>query len=83
MKNIPILDAANAVLTAKEAAGRLGVHLRTLESWARSGRVTRHRIGGRYYYRETDLANAVGCRIAVRKSDVAAVERLRARGFEV
>lgn len=36
------------LLTLKEAADRLGVHVSTLRAWVRSGQVPAYRVGGRF-----------------------------------
>lgn len=44
------------LLSAEEAAGLLGnIHVKTLQRYARQGSVPGYRIGGRWYFRTTEL----------------------------
>lgn len=36
------------LLTLKEAAERLGVHVSTLRAWVRTGQIPAYRVGGRF-----------------------------------
>lgn len=42
-------------LTANETAKRLGVHLSTLWRWDRDGHLKKSRLGGKVFYKESDI----------------------------
>ncbi len=43
----------------KEAAEKLRVSLVTLDAWTKAGIIAAHRIGGRVYYTDSDINNAL------------------------
>ena len=43
------------LITKKEAANKIGVHINTLKSWEKQGALTPKRIGKREYYTEDDI----------------------------
>lgn len=43
----------------KEAAEKLRVSLVTLDAWTKAGLITAHRIGGRVYYTDKDINDAL------------------------
>jgi len=57
-------DASRLLLPA-EAAGRLGVDVRTLANWDRAGKITAERtLGGQRRYRESEVAALAAKRVA-------------------
>jgi len=52
------MESVERPLTTKQAAEFLGVHFKTVEKFAREGRIPAHRIGGRilrFYETELDI----------------------------
>lgn len=43
----------------KEAAGKLRISLVTLDAWTKAGIINAHRIGGRVYYTDKDINDAL------------------------
>lgn len=43
----------------KEASEKLRVSLVTLDAWTKAGLITAHRIGGRVYYTDKDINDAL------------------------
>ncbi len=48
-------DLQEKLLTAKEAADLLRVSLVTLWQWEKQGRITKHSMGGRTYFKYSEL----------------------------
>ena len=47
------------LLTPKEVANLLKCDLSTIYNWAKKGRLIRHGIGNRTYYKRTEVENAI------------------------
>jgi excisionase family DNA binding protein len=43
------------LLTTREAAEYLAMHIGTVQAWARDGRIPTVRVGGRWKFRKADL----------------------------
>lgn len=54
--NVPPKDGLNK---RKEAAEKLRVSLVTLDAWTKAGIIAAHRIGGRVYYTDKDINDAL------------------------
>ena len=49
-------------MSAKEVASLLGVDLSTLHRWNKQGILTRHRVGGKVFYRTEDVEQIIKSR---------------------
>ena len=49
----------NGLNKRKEAAEKLRVSLVTLDAWTKAGLIAAHRIGGRVYYTDKDINDAL------------------------
>lgn len=47
------------IFSRSETADRFGVSLSTLNDWTKQGLIECHRIGGRVYYKESAIENAL------------------------
>lgn len=48
-------EQSNELLTAKEAAALLKISLVTLWQWEKAGRVKKHKIGSRVYFKHSEI----------------------------
>ncbi|MEZ4923126.1 MAG: helix-turn-helix domain-containing protein [Crocinitomicaceae bacterium] len=52
-------NKSKAILTRKEAAELLSVSLTTLKTWSDQKIIRAYKLGGRIYYKEKELLNAL------------------------
>jgi excisionase family DNA binding protein len=55
LKQQQVADLAEKLMTAKEAADLLRVSLVTLWQWEKQGRIIKHSMGGRTYFKYSEL----------------------------
>lgn len=55
LKQQQVADLAEKLLTPKEAADLLRVSNVTIWSWEKAGRITKHSMGGRTYFKYSEL----------------------------
>lgn len=52
-------ESVNDLMTRQETADFLKVNLATLWRWTKNGKLIQHGIGGRIYYKRSEVANAI------------------------
>ena len=54
-------EKSDELLTAKEAAAMLKISLVTLWQWEKAGRVKKHKIGSRVYFKHSEIMAGMDC----------------------
>jgi len=76
--NTPILPNSPVLLSVNQVATQLGVHVRTVRTYVREGRLKAVRIGKQYRIAATDLAELTGQSVPVGEPPVSRLRHVEA-----